>query len=220
MGLNSDSAEEDAWSPRAPTPKEATSKAKATSSPTYAKVDPECTAAVNLLAMSHKVSAQPGSHTASGSQHSAHGRALPAAVANTASSQVRALPVSGPGSWLLRLGLASRCRLSACIPRPVHPGHGGCCRQHLLCKQSDAHGRCRMRARLVQRWRRRRSTPSRRASRCWRPPQLQQLQQQQALLQQMHELERQAVVAEAAVAAVAQVPHCQSVTCTWLHPPA
>ena len=37
------------------------------------------------------------------------------------------------------------------------------------------------------------------------PPQLQQLQHQQAMLLQMHELERQAVVAEAAVAAVAQV---------------
>ena len=82
VGINSDSAEEDAWSPRAPTPKEATSKpaagSKASNSPTYATVDPESTAAVNLLAMSHK----PKPHSSSSSHPAAPapGRSHPAAV--------------------------------------------------------------------------------------------------------------------------------------------
>ena len=45
-GINSDSAEEDAWSPCCASPQ------AAPPSPTYAPVGPECKAAVNLLAMS------------------------------------------------------------------------------------------------------------------------------------------------------------------------
>ena len=75
-GINSDSAEEDAWSPRCASPQ------AAPPSPTYAPVGLECKAAVNLLAMSvrpaHKSSA---SHHGRASQASDNQVRLAAALA-------------------------------------------------------------------------------------------------------------------------------------------